>query len=195
MGEDALDIEESLAASLATLGYSSAWIEWGFLSADLLAEQIAKYHTGQDPNTEHYRYGAFRQILSSRSALTEEEIERYLALVRIDADLIVARAALADLLMWHRLTTQQFHRLSHHPDLADPLFEKLIRRRSLLTELASAPVISTTTFAGCLASRDAVVQRKLIADCRLTHEQWQTLADQGANRAIRNIAHQRGRGQ
>src|SRR5262245_34791508 len=133
-----LNEEAPLFSALATLGYDPAWLEWSFLDATFLQEQITAYQTGQDAHTEHYRYAAFRRVLSSRSALTEEEIERYLALAQMDADSKgMARSALVDLFTWLGLSAEQFESLSRRPVFAAPLFQKLALRRRLLSALAS----------------------------------------------------------
>jgi len=140
---------------------------------------------------EHSRYAAFRKILSSHATMTEEEIERYIELARRDADQAMAQAALLDLFLWPRLTPEQFDRLTDHPDFAAPLFQKRALRRRLQTELADASVVSATTFAACLASQDAVIQRELLSRPALTPQQLKELAEQGTTRAIRNMAHAR----
>jgi len=100
----------------------------------------------------------------------------------------MAQAALADLLTWPKLTAEQFDRLSHQADFAEPLFQKLALRRRLFTELTSVSGVSDAAFAACLVSEDAQVQRALVSHCELTPEQVQGLIDQGATRAIRNMA-------
>lgn len=183
-----LDTEESISISLATLEYNPAWVESGFLRRAVLEEQIALYHAGQDTNTEHYRYAAFRNVLSSHSAFTDADIEHYIFLAHMDVDQAMARSALVDLLKWRGLTSEQFDRLSHDPYFAETVFQKVVVRRRLLTELASSAVVSAATFEYCLASKDATVQTELIKGHKLTLEQRQALTKQGVNRAIRNMA-------
>ena len=186
-----MNVEKSLSSCLAMLGYSASWLDWGLLSETTLREQVARYESDQDKHLEHYRCAAFRKILSSRSALTEEEIKRYIALAREDADSAMAQAALVDLLVWSHLTPEQFYRLTQHPDFALPLFQKRALRRRLLADLNASSPVSAPTFLACLASQDTVVQRTLVAHSKLTSEQLQSLIEQGATRAIRNMAHNR----
>ena len=186
-----MNVEKQLSSALATLGYSSDWLEWGLLSEAALQEQITDYRAGPNTHLEHYRYAAFRKILSSRPALTDEEITRYIALAQQDAVQAMAQAALADLLTWARLRPEQFDRLTCHADFAAPLFQKLALRRRLLTDLEANSAISATAFAACLASQDANLQRRLVSRPELTSEQVQGLMEYGVTRAIRNMARNR----
>lgn len=174
---------------MALLEYDPVWMEWGYLSAEELAKQVALYRTGDDRNTEHSRYHSFRRILSERTVLSENEIAQYLALTERDPDAAMARAARADLLQWRGLLPEQFEQLSRDPRFAEPHFQKLARRRRLFTALEACSVVSEALFAELLASQDARVQRALVDLHRLTPEQYALLAAQGINRAIRNLAH------
>jgi hypothetical protein len=48
--------------------------------------------------------------------------------------------------------------------------------------------ITKEVFNHCLASGDGIVHRYLIENVNLSPEQMQVLADQGANKPIRNLA-------
>ena len=178
---------EELSHHLDLLHYHAAWLEYGFLEATLLHEQIATYQSGQDHNTEHYRYAAFRHVLASRSHLTDAELAHYLHLAQLDADRAMAQSALYSLLLWHGLTADQFEALAQQPIFTEPLFQKLILRQRLLVALMASP-ITAETFERCLASDDAAIQRRLVALPELSSEQLQNLATQGATRAVRNMA-------
>ncbi len=185
------NIKQNIAGSLALLGYSEEWLEWGLLSEATLQEQVDSYFSDLNPPREHFRCSAFRRILSERSAITEREIEQYLALARIDDSQVMAQAMRLELLLWPRLTPEQFDRLTDHPDFAAPMFQKRALRRRLMTALTTEVTVSATTFANCLASQDATVQRTLVSRHELTSEQLQTLVEQGATQAIRNMARDR----
>jgi hypothetical protein len=45
---------------LALLGYSSRWLDYGFLTPDDLQAQVAFFLASEDRNTEHYRYATFQ---------------------------------------------------------------------------------------------------------------------------------------
>jgi hypothetical protein len=181
-------LEPEIAFMLTSLGYASAWLEGEFLDEAMLRQQFAFYLTGEDMNTEHYRYAAFRHILSSRREISNSEVEQYLVLAQTDSDRAMAQSALIDLLTWSGLTEEQFEGLSQRAEFAASLFQKHAERRRLLTALSSDVLLFEETFARCLASRDAFVQEKLLCRSDLTDAQLAALAERGARRAIRNIA-------
>ena len=179
--------ERQIQAALATLGYSPKWLEYGFLNENALMEQIACYQRGEDRNTEHYRYAAFCRVLAERPALDDASVDRYIELAEEDEDPGMARAALVDLLIWPGLTGEQFDRLSRDPRCAEPIFQKFILRRRLLSALQSAAV-SAATFDACLSSKDQAVQRELAGKPELSAEQLERLGEDGVVRAVRNMA-------
>ncbi len=67
---------EELSHQLDILRYHADWLEYGFLEADLLYKQIAIYQSGEDDNTEHYRYAAFRYVLAARDQMSDAEIAK-----------------------------------------------------------------------------------------------------------------------
>lgn len=101
-------------ADLDLLGYSAKWVEYGFLSPEVLLAQVARFHTGEDQNTEHYRYATFRQF-QRRAAFSDRELEQYVELATEDPDPAMGRAALIDLLHHRGLTDTQFELLLAHP--------------------------------------------------------------------------------
>ncbi len=172
---------------LALLHYDPKWLEYGFLDVDLLRKQTEVFHTEEAPRCEHYRYAAFRRVLTSRNSLDEELLARYIELAQRDEDAGMAQAALVDLIMWKGLREAQWEELSRRPEFAAPYFQKLFQRRRLLAQLDANP-LPTDLFEQCLANQDATVQRHLLSKSALTKEQFQTLSEQGATRAIRNLA-------
>lgn len=172
---------------LEMLQYDPAWLESGFLDIDFLQEQIAVYQSGEDPNTEHYRCAAFRNILLMRDKLTDTEIALYIQLAQLDGDIIMAQSMLMELLLWRGLTAEQFETLTANPLFAEPLYQKRILRKRLFSELKTTP-ISYDLFERCLLGGDSIIQRELVERQDLTPEQLILLAEQGGNRAIRNIA-------
>jgi hypothetical protein len=179
--------EQEMQNALKLLGYSPDWLEFGFLDVAELESQIAYYHTGKDPNREHYRYSAFCRVLASRSALSDAEIAHYIQLAEQDEDTAMGRSAVMNLIEWHGLREEQFERMSAEAYFADSLSQKLILRRRLFTILSTGP-LAEETFAACLTSQDTHVQRELVENWELTPEQLERLAVQGANRTIRNLA-------
>lgn len=183
-------MEDATRSDLALLGYNPLWLEYGFLDVATLREQVAYYHTGEDTNTEHYRFATFRQTLSSRLVLQNEEIDHYISLALQDEDSAVSLSARVLLLEWKGLKTEQQETLSRHPDFALPLLQKHLLRRRLLDLLVAGPLTSEV-FERCIASQDGVVMRQLIDIPDLLPQQLEALAEQGVNRAIRNVAKHR----
>jgi len=174
--------------ALATLRYSSAWWEWQFVSEEILGRQLEAFQNGNDPNTEHYRYASFRAVLEERNVLDDVCVARYIELARQDEDSGMARAALVDLILWPKLTNEQFEALSQNPMFAAPVFQKLIQRRRLLSEIRPAAPVAEAVFRRCLVSQDAVVQRELVEVVDLLPQQLEQLGSHGASRAVRNMA-------
>ena len=92
------------------LGYPKAWLDFGLLEAPLLADQLARFHAGEDRNLEHYRFAAFQRLLRRR-VLTDELIDQYVRLAELDPDRTMATSALCGLLDHPALTDAQLVRL------------------------------------------------------------------------------------
>ncbi len=167
--------------------YNQVWLEHNFLDEETLQEQLNAYKAGQDSNLEHYRYLAFRKVLQTRSAMSNEQIAHYIMLAQVDDDAGVKQAALCDLIDWGGLRIEQLERLSQNPLFALPLFQKRILRKQLFA-LLKKPQLTPDTFNCCIASMDTVVQKSLAKHLGLTRSQIEILAEKGANRSIRNIA-------
>jgi hypothetical protein len=108
------------------LGYPREWIELGLLERPLLADQLQRFHAGEDPNTEHYRYAAFQRLLRRRQ-WTDELIDQYVRLVELDPDRTMATSALCALFDHPALTNEQLLRLERAA-VGCPVREKRYRR-------------------------------------------------------------------
>jgi hypothetical protein len=111
-------------ASLARLGYDSKWWEYGFLDEQRLRSQIARLDAGDDPNTEHYRYAAFLQILETRTAFDDLTLARFVELAVLDRDRVMATSVLIQLARWPGLTEEQRGWLREQPALAAPIVQR-----------------------------------------------------------------------
>jgi hypothetical protein len=49
---------------MTPLGFTDAWFALGVIDKCLLDELMVEWEKGDDPNPEHYRYGAFGKFLS-----------------------------------------------------------------------------------------------------------------------------------
>jgi hypothetical protein len=130
-------------------------------------------------------------VLDERDVLDDVSVARYIELARQDEDPVMARAALVDLILWPKLTNEQFENLSQDPTFAAPTFQKFILRRRLLSEIGPAAPVTEAVFYRCLVSQDAVVQRQLVEVTNLLSQQLEQLGEQGASRAVRNLAQAR----
>jgi hypothetical protein len=101
-------------ANLKLLGYSLKWVEYGFLTRDFLLDQAARFHTGEDQNTEHYRYAAFKEF-QKRNAFSDREFEQYIELAALDPDMAMGTAALVDILNHPGMTEAQWEAVMAHP--------------------------------------------------------------------------------
>lgn len=104
-------IDKELSDTLARLGYSSSWINYGVLTIELLIEQDHAILTSDDTNTEHYRYKTFNRYLHSKKQLTDIEFDNYLDLTLTDRDITMAGGAMKNLFTEINLTDKQFEKL------------------------------------------------------------------------------------
>ena len=179
-----------LEQSLLSLGYDQRWLTYGFLSPEDLTRQSAECASTGDQNTEHYRYAAFRSFLAGRLAISESDVSRYIELAKLDPDQTMAHAALADLLAWPGLSADKFEELSTHRDFEADSLQRVAQRRRLISAISNGPV-SDALAASCLAGKDSVVQRALVAASDVTREHLEMLLRDGCNRSVRNLARQR----
>src|SRR5438067_2402948 len=105
---------DNLEPMLTKLGYSPLWLDYGLLDEDLLRKQSKQYDTSDDKNAEHYRYVAFRAVLTKNATLDDELLDKYIRLAQLDRDSSMAQAALILLVVQPSLTEEQLDRLSKH---------------------------------------------------------------------------------
>lgn len=172
---------------LNILGYDATWFASGLLSEEQLRVQVAQFHEGDDKNTEHFRYASFRRVLAERKRAETAFLVQYIKLAQKDADPVMGRCALQDLLLWDGLEAAQFEMLRGLPAFQTSVLQRAAERRALVAALRIG-MIKPQLFARCVESRDACIQRWLINEERLSADQLAILAEQGANRAVRNIA-------
>lgn len=189
-GCDVSDVNERLNSALAELHYSAKWLEYGFLDALLLQQQVELYRTSDDRHTEHYRYAAFCAVLAAHKELDDRTVERFIELAEEDDDQVMAQSALGHLVRSPGLTDQQLQRLRSHPAFAIPALQKLIERAQLLKQLDGA-ALTDDAFQRYVASGDAIVQQALLSRPDVSQCQLELLLDQAANRAIRNVVKDR----
>jgi hypothetical protein len=118
----------AIEQALRTLENHPDWLTYGLIDGVFLAEQMEQFRQGDDPNTEHYRYAAFKRILQSHTSLDDTTLTRYVELTRLDPDTTMGQAAFIDLLWWKGLTEAQFTWLEERPAFPTPVTQRVLAR-------------------------------------------------------------------
>jgi len=69
-----------------TLEFSQSWIDLGIITPAKLQEMKERWQTGEDPHTEHYRWGAFDEFLKAHGELDADLIRALYQLGANDPD-------------------------------------------------------------------------------------------------------------
>jgi len=93
---------------LLRLNYSQYWLESGVLTENMLTEQIRELDSGQDDNTEHYRYRTLSNYFKSQTSFDSNTLQHILQLIKSDNDKNMASSATILLLKNKVLTDEQF---------------------------------------------------------------------------------------
>lgn len=97
---------------LRLLEYNPLWLEYGVLTFDLLQTQVKEFNTGEDDNTEHYRYAAFKNYLQTQSFLSDDILSKLFDIIKIDPDITMANSMALDLLKTKTLKEPHFKMVS-----------------------------------------------------------------------------------
>jgi hypothetical protein len=79
------------------LGFTPAWFALGVVDEGVLARQRAEWDKGDDRNTEHYRYRAFREFLAARRPLAPELAASLYELGATDPDRSMGESTMAEI--------------------------------------------------------------------------------------------------
>ena len=93
---------------LSRLDYSQKWLDCGLLTESMLTEQIKELDSGDDDNTEHYRYRTLTNYLNFQSSFDDPTLRNIIELLRNDPDKSMASSATILLLKSKGLTNEQF---------------------------------------------------------------------------------------
>jgi hypothetical protein len=173
-----------ISDAMARLGYDPKWLAYGFIDRQFLEDQIARHESGNDKDTEHFRYAAFRSVIENRTKWDDRTVDQIVELVALDEDRSLAESALG--LLIRSVDSKQLERLRIHATIATPPLQRIFETVDLLRSIGPGE-ISDEVFDRCIALRSSEVQRKLL-DGKLTPTQLCRLIDQGASRAIKNLA-------
>ena len=182
-------MSENYDKLISTLGYNQLWFDNGLLTHELLVAQYQTLLHSDDQHTEHYRYGALRHYLNSRTHLTDEELRGYFQVVLAEQDSMMGGAAAKDLFTDISLTDQQFAEACEKLDGFPGDWTTTIRLRHLLLRRLGAGVPNDALFEECLTHGDTVVQKVLLEVCDVS--QLLALAGSGSTLSIRNMAAQK----
>ena len=105
-------INEITSKSLSLLNYSNLWLETGILTEFSLAKQVEELKSGDDDNTEHYRYKSFKYFIDKQIIIDDPLLIQIIELLKIDSDKSMAGSAALELLKKTYLTNEQFIRLA-----------------------------------------------------------------------------------
>ena len=86
-----------LAESAQLLGFTPEWFALGVVDDSVLVRLRTEWDKGADPNTEHYRYWAFREFLAAHRPLTQQLAEALFNLGAADIDQAMGGAIMADI--------------------------------------------------------------------------------------------------
>lgn len=101
-------VDTTIQDKLLRLNYSQRWLDSGVLTENLLAEQIRELNSGQDDNTEHYRYRTLNNYFKSQTSFDSNTLRHILQLIESDVDKGIASSATILLLKNKVLTDEQF---------------------------------------------------------------------------------------
>ena len=100
--------EITLDSMLSQLGYSRKWIDNGILTETLLKQQLQEFNSGEDDNTEHYRFRTLTAFLQTITFKEERILEKILEILEDDSDQSMASSIFLLLLKNEVLTNKQF---------------------------------------------------------------------------------------
>ncbi len=125
---------------LEDLGYTKKWVDYGFLTEEILDYQLSEFQKGEDQNCEHYRYGTFKNWINQKSGFTNLEIKQFIELALEDSDLIMAGSAVKDLFTNPKISNHQYDLIKKELSKFGDWTIKLIHREGLKKRLESEPL-------------------------------------------------------
>jgi hypothetical protein len=146
---------------LSKLQYSEKWVEYGFLTEEVLNAQIKAFESGTDQNPEHFRNASFLNWLKPKKSVTDEEIDQFLELAalelvteeedKLDETVeLLAGSAVRTLFLSPIVSDTQFDSMKERLPAFGDWTKKLIAYEVLVRKLKSHP-ITPQVFKECLA--------------------------------------------
>ncbi|MBK8089218.1 MAG: hypothetical protein IPK31_15465 [Chitinophagaceae bacterium] len=123
--------EITLDTMLSQLGYSRKWIDNGILTETLLKQQLQEFNSGEDDNTEHYRFRTLTAFLQSITFKKERTLEVILEILEEDSDQSMASSVFISLLKNEELTNKQFEMVADSFKKFGELTQKYIDKEKI----------------------------------------------------------------
>lgn len=175
---------------LSKLEYTEKWVEYGFLTEEVLNLQIKEFEMGEDKNPEHFRYASFLNWLSPKKSISDEEIDQFLELATIDSNELMAGSAVRTLFVSSIISEEQFEMLKGKLPAFGEWTEKLIVRETLERQL-KASTVTLELFKTCLAYKIKFQDNRLLIQIIEATEDVELLAQfesKGIGKRIKTMA-------
>jgi hypothetical protein len=172
--------------ALEALGYTTAWLEWGLLDRERLAEQYARFEAGGTRKTDTYRSHTIAAWLDATGAISDAQLDGFLSLMDADPDPKLAQGAIARLIQSPRISPEQLARIARSDPKLMRRHGPLIRRTYLTRRMAEG--VTDELIEQVIELQDASVQTRLIRDARLSRKHAERLAQSAINMTIRENA-------
>jgi hypothetical protein len=134
---------------LSKLQYSEKWVEYGFLTEEVLNAQIKAFESGTDQNPEHFRNASFLNWLKPKKSVTDEEIDQFLELAALEL-VTEEEEKLDETVELLAGSDTQFDSMKERLPAFGDWTKKLIAYEVLVRKLKSHP-ITPQVFKECLA--------------------------------------------
>ncbi len=143
------------------MGYTEKWVDYGFLTEEILINQFSEFQKGDSKNAEHYRYGTFKYWLDPKNQFTNLEIEQFIELALEDSDQFMAGSALKELFTHPDISDHQFNLIKKELSKFGDWAIKLIQREELKKKIEREPLTKELVQA-CINHRQVFNENVLI---------------------------------
>ncbi len=173
--------------ALARLGYTEGWLSSGVMSEEQLLSQYEAIETSEDQASEHYRHSLFRDYLSTKRKMTNDEVAVVFAL-RDNHSIDLRTNRILELLRSNILHDDQLDWIRRYPEVSENPIHRALLRSKLLRKIDLSSIADS--FEDIRASKDPLVHAHILERDDLLPEHVFWLAEFGGNRKLRNIAKQ-----
>ena len=80
------------------VGYTTHWLDFGWIDEEFLKRQIQEHLRSQDENFEHYKWAAYRHVLTSQDFSKEQVLDRFVEVMESDPNEHLFVGALSELI-------------------------------------------------------------------------------------------------